>query len=143
MARFEVKEIFDQGREREREFKAALQSAQQALTCAELFPLEDYTPIDIALSDMLSEGEAIGLAHSKRYDKRLVPTLDLLLYHNRIDVMGLTTESMPNTVVLCTQGWRSASVVFGHRAIVFCATPDAPLYLQSATGQVVHRPHLR
>ena len=139
-ARFEVKEIFDKGRQRETEFKSALQEAEQATTCAELMPLEDYTPIDISLADVLREAERTGLKHSQRYDRVLVPTLDLLLYHNLIDAIGLTDEAMPSTTTLAAQRWRSVSVVFGHRAIVLSATRDAPAYLQSAIGWVAHRP---
>jgi hypothetical protein len=140
-ARFEVKEIFDQGRKREREFKTALQEAEEATTCAELMPLEGYTSIRISSGDVLREAEAMGLKHSQRYDPALIPTLDLLLYHNRLNVMGLDDQHVPSSTVLEAQRWRSVSTVFGYRAIVFCATSGAPPYLKRAVGQVSNRPY--
>jgi Putative endonuclease, protein of unknown function (DUF1780) len=139
-ARFEVKEIYDKGRMRDREFKEALEEAKRATTCSELYPLEGYAPLRISLDDVLREVEPIALAHSERYERKLVATLDLLLYHNLVDVMGLREQPFPDVTALCAQGWRSVSVVMGHRALVFCDTTAAPAFLRGVARQVIHRP---
>ena len=139
-ARFEVKELYDKGRTRDREFKAALEAAKAATTCAELYSLEEYEPITVTLAQVLSAVESLEADHSQRYDRALVPTLDLLIYHNLTDVMGLIEKPYPDTTSLQAQNWRSVSVVMGHRALVFCASASAPLFLGAAVGRVAHRP---
>jgi Putative endonuclease, protein of unknown function (DUF1780) len=138
-ARFEIKELYDDGRRRMDEYRARLREAERARRCTELLPLSPYSPQDTSLDEVLELAVSTGHQHATRYDRRLVPTLDLLLYHNLQGVMEMPDYPVPSAAHLCGQGWRSVTVVFGFRAIVFCAATDAPMWLQSATGRVVHR----
>lgn len=138
-ARFEIKELYDEGRRRMDEYRQRLQEAQAATRCEELRPVSAYSPQATTLAEVLDLATTTGSGHSQRYDQRLIPTLDLLLYHNLVDVMGMFDERLPNTTVLASQGWRSVSVLFGRRSIVLCATPGAPPWLRAIAGTVTHR----
>lgn len=143
-ARFEIKELYDNGRFRSDEYAHLLRDAEAATQCAELRPTTPYAPVDTTAAEVLALATATGLKYSQKYNERrgleLVPTLDLLLYHNLLGVMGMHDETFPNTAQLAIQGWRSVSVLFGRRSIVFCATVGAPAWLRAAVGRVTHRP---
>ncbi len=138
-AQFEVKELYETDRRRMDEYMQRLIEAQRAERCAELHSSTPYAPTDTTLAEVLELAVTIGAAHSQRYDPALVPNLDLLLYYNLVGVMGMYDETFPTTDRLTHQGWRSVSVLFGHRSIVFCAATNAPAWLRMAVGSVTHR----
>ena len=53
--------------------------------------------------------------------------------------MGMYDERFPDTTILACKGWRSVSVLFGHRSIVFGTTANAPAWLRMAAGGVTQR----
>src|ERR1700682_4248788 len=120
-ARFEIKELYDEGRRRMDEYWQRRREAQRPERSAELRPLSPYTPTDTTLAEVFELADKVGAKYSQGshgYDRALVPTLDLLLYHNLVDVIGMHDETFPDTAALARQGWRSVSVLFGHRSIV-------------------------
>jgi Putative endonuclease, protein of unknown function (DUF1780) len=141
LAAFEVKEMLDPGRKRHAEYKAKLEAARRARTYKELWALSLYNPRDITVSDLLDEveGISVGLV-GRKYPVATTQVLDLLIYYDLIDVMGLIETPFPTTGADRLNGWRSVSVVMGYRAIVFRATPDAPRFLRRALGCIRHRP---
>jgi hypothetical protein len=64
-ARFEVKELYDDGRRRWDEYRKLLLDAQQATQCAELRPLTHYTPIDTSPAEILELAIGIGAKYSQ------------------------------------------------------------------------------
>jgi hypothetical protein len=139
-AQFEIKELYDDGRRRMDEYRTQLREAESATRCGELRPTRPFSPVDTTLADVMALAIIVGAAHAQRYDQALVPTLDLLLYHNLVDVIGMADVPFPDTAQLAQQRWRSVSVLFGHRSIVFCAAAGAPPWLRAAAGRVAHRP---
>lgn len=139
IARFEVKELYDPERLRIDEYRQRLLEAQAARQCLQLRPTTPFTPTETTAGAVLALAVNIGAQYCAHYAPALVRTLDLLLYHNLVDVIGMPDETFPDTAALAHQGWRSVSVLFGHRAIVFCAAANAPPWLRGAAGAVVHR----
>lgn len=135
-ARFEVKEMLDQGRRRHQEYRDRLERARTATDPSDL--LEWYTPIDITPREIgaLIEGEVAKLA--KRYDPRLKQTLDLLFYVN-LAQHHLATGAMPNSAQFANCGWRSISALIGWGALVFFATKEAPKFIRDRVGFVTVR----
>jgi hypothetical protein len=140
-AAFEIKEILDMDRLRHAEYKARLEEARNARTYKQLHPLSRFTPRDITITELLHETEKASAALlGKKYPLATTEKLDLLIYFNKIEVWGLVEEGFPNSAVRLLAGWRSVSVVMGHRAIVFLATPSAPRFLRRVVGRICHRP---
>jgi hypothetical protein len=141
LAAFEVKEVLNVGRRRGDEYNAWLEAARRATTYKELWALSPYNPRDITIADLLNEVERVSLALvGKKYPVATTRALDLLIYYDLTDVMGLVEKPFPTDVVARLEGWRSVSVVMSYRAIVFLATPSAPGFLRRAVGSVRHRP---
>jgi hypothetical protein len=138
-AAFEVKEILDDSRRRHAEYKGLLEGARRARSYKHLWHLSQYTPRDISLSDLLEEAAQLSGRVLRKYSLTAVRELDLLVYYNRLDVIGLDERHFPPSDPRLG-GWRSVTVVIGYRAIVFFTTPKAPLFLRRAVGQVRHRP---
>lgn len=144
---FEIKEHMDRGRERHREYKEALKKADAATDASQL--LKRFTPIDISLGDIyalvLTDAQLLAV---KKYPSAVRRRLDLLVYVNLQDVMGMVVTPLPDTAALTSLGWRSVSFVKGHWSCVLTAADDAPDLLRDAMGKLVHRnqpvprPHL-
>ena len=143
---FEIKEHIDP-RERHREYKEALKKACAATDPSEL--IEHFTPKDISLSDLygLVFADAQALAKNK-YPLAVIRELDLLVYVNLQDVMGMKVTPLPDVTPLASLGWRSVSFVKGHWSCVLAASDKAPALLRDLAGKLVHRkppgrrPHL-
>lgn len=130
-ARFEVKEILDQGRKRHKEYQDALYRALKATDPSEL--LEHYSPEAITPEQV---GNLIGdklITLQNKYPSKTKASLDLLFYVNLINI-HLQQGSMPPTSSFSAFGWRSISAVFGIGALVFFADHKAPRFLRDYAG---------
>lgn len=136
-AQFEIKEVMDPGRRRHTEYKDAQKKAHTAKSPEDL--LTPFTPRDIALSDLYQLVVVNSNEHAQKYATSFCRTLDLLFYVNLQNVMGLIEKPVPNFTALQSHPWRSVSFVMGRRACVLAVSSDAPGFLRSAHGQVVHR----
>lgn len=136
---FEIKEHMDAGRERHRDYKYALRTAEATTDPSEL--LEQFTPKDISLNELytlvLIDAQALA---AEKYPLAVRRGLDLLLYVNLQDVMGVVMTPFPDVTALASLGWRSVSFVKGHWSCVLTAADDAPENLRTAVGKLVHRP---
>jgi hypothetical protein len=137
-AGFEVKEIMDTGRRRHTEYKKALAKVRKATNAQEL--LEHYTPRDATLTEIYKLVRSEAENRAKHYDPKVCASLDLLFYVNLQDVMGLADVPYPDVTALRALPWRSVSFVIGWRSCVLVARVGAPEFLNSAVGQVTHRP---
>ncbi len=136
-AHFEIKEILDVGRRRHTEYKAALEKARSAEDPKEL--LEKFAPLNSSAEEIfclcLAEVEKLD----KKYPSSVRKNLDLLFYVNLKGVMEVTEEPFPDVSGMRTHQWRSISFVEGYRSCCFTTEADAPSFLCSALGKIVHR----
>jgi len=135
-ARFETKEILDPGRRRHQEYKDALAKAKVAKSPKEL--LDDYHPQYLTPAEIgtLVQAELDGLV--KRYEPRLVGTLDLLFYVN-LKSHSIERGLIPEAARFATYGWRSVSVFIRWGALVLFAAPTAPDFIRERAGTLTFR----
>jgi hypothetical protein len=107
--------VLNVGGRRGDEYNALMEAARRARTYKELWALSSYSPRDITVADLLDEVERVSLALvGKKYPVATTRALDLLIYYDLIDVMGLVEEPFPTDAAARLEGWRSVSVVMGH-----------------------------
>ncbi len=133
-ARFEVRELLDEGRTRGREFKerCAILKKERNLSDSSL-PNNTPTPISYA-----SLFEAINSALSKKanlYRMRGCASIDALLYINMGSSFLDIATAIPDFTSLILQGWRSVSFVFISYSHVIFANNSAPDFLKKYEGQ--------
>jgi hypothetical protein len=136
-ARFEVKEILDEGRRRHDEYRAALQKADEATSPSDL--LTPFRPKDTSIQYVYDQVLSASAKYSAGYAKAVCQSLDLLLYVNLKDVMGLIEAPFPDVGALQAHPWRSVSFVMGARACVLTAADTAPAFLRQIVGRIVPR----
>lgn len=131
-ARFQVKEIFDEGRRRTDEFKNKLEIVESANDYREL--LEHYDPIDISFTEVvrLSYARAQDLLLSK-YGPRESMGIDLLCYFNWIDHHVVR----PVDVIIEEIGFRSLSVVSNNYCAIAYASASAPAFIRDNVGRAI------
>jgi len=130
-ARFEIKEILDQGRKRHAEYKATLQKALTITDPQDL--LDQYTPIQIGER---VQAKLRDLKH--HYPRAVCEGTDLLFYVN-LQEHHLKIGLMPAASDFGSFGWRSISAVLGWGALVFFAASNAPAFLYAKAGTVTLR----
>jgi hypothetical protein len=137
-ANFEIKEILSEGRRRHQEYKEGLQKALEATTPGDL--VEQFTPRDVTIAGVcaLIFKEAKALAEEK-YPPAVRRNLDLLFYVNLNDVFDLVETPFPDLKALESLGYRSVAFVMGYRSSTLVANSDAPTFVKTAVGQIVHR----
>ena len=66
------------------------------------------------MADLLDEVERVSLALvGKKYPVATTRALDLLIYYDLTDVMGLDEKPFPTDAARRLEGWRSVSVLMG------------------------------
>lgn len=135
-ARFEIKEIMDEGKRRHAEYKESLRLAKEAKTASEL--LELYAPRDIAYTE-LSRKVQREILLLRPYAPATKRKLDLLFYVNLEDVLGYVASDLPEVAQFGQFGWRSISFLAGPISAVLYAAPDAPSLLKSLEGKATRK----
>jgi len=135
-ARFENKEILDEGRKRHLEYKAALEKAMNATSADQL--LENYTPLDLTPHDVGKRILKTLDTLKTKYAPDVKRNLDLLLYINLV-CHHFTKGEMPEPGLFEPHGWRSVSALCGWASMVFFTRDDAPSFLTNITGKWVMR----
>ena len=132
-AKFQVKEIMDEGRRRTDEFKTALDKAEKAKNYRDL--QEQSTLIDIPFSDAVKycHTYAMELISLSKYGTRELKDIDLLCYFNLQDYH----EAPPNDVQYEALGFLSLSVVGNRYCEVVYAATGAPQFLKDNIGKIV------
>ena len=136
-AKFQVKEIYDEGRKRHDEYKEPLRKAEIATSDF----VKSYSPSQKMTCDevvpMVAE-RALKLRQQK-YGPSECESTDLLFYFNllKIHVVGdVLTDVDSYSSKMAT--WRSVSVFSGDCAFVLHVSEKAPGFLKTAKGKV-HR----
>lgn len=137
-ASFEIKEVLDPGRRRHQEYKEALEEAIRATKPRDLVRPAPFNEISISRVYDLILQNAEELARSK-YALALRRRLDLLYYVNLLNTYEFIEAPFPSVTALSSLGWRSVSFLKGYRSCVFVATDDAPTFLKTNIGRIVHR----
>jgi len=75
---------------------------------------------------------------NKKYDRDVRAQIDLLCYVNFVDVMNLIETPLPAVIPLALLGYRSVSILEGHRSCILCSDQSAPSFLQ-VPPRVIHR----
>lgn len=130
-ANFEVKEILDENRQRHREYKNALQKAENAESLIELLELHD--PKDLSLREILRivNDRLSDIAYAPEVQR----SLDMLFYVDLLDYYGLQDDleyqledhdSLTN--------FRSVSILYHDYSLVFVTSDSAPEFLRSIQG---------
>ena len=135
-ARFEVKEIMDRGRRRHAEFRAALDRALKATDPSQL--ITQYSPKDITPADIEIRIVRELNKLAKKYEPRLIATLDMLFYVNLIE-HHFKQGPMPQASKFSQYGWRSISAVTGWAGLVFAAEKGAPAFIRNRVGSIAVR----
>ena len=137
-AKFEIKEILSEGRRRHQEYKEGFEKGMSATTPADF--IEMFTPKDIPISEVCSLilKEATNLAKEK-YSPATCKSIDLLFYVNLTDVFGLVETPFPNLHSFEILGYQSISFIMGYRSCTLAAADEAPSFLKTVVGRIVHR----
>ena len=137
-ANFEIKEILDEGRRRHQEYKDGLEEAIRATAPRDLVRPVAFNELAISRVYELILQDTKALA-TQKYPLAVRRDLDLLFYVNLIHTFEFVETPFPDVTALSLLGWRSVSFVKGHRSSVLTATCNAPNFIRSAVGRVVHR----
>ena len=135
-ARFEVKEIMDEGKRRHAEYKDSLRRAKEAHKASDL--LEGYTPRDITYTEICHRVEK-EISNLPLYAPATKRQLDLLFYVNLEDVHGYVASELPSAAEFAKRGWRSISFLAGPMSVVLYAAADAPSLLKGLDGKVTRK----
>lgn len=137
-ARFEVKEIMDEGRKRHDEVKAAHAEAKKN---GGRFRTVEYTPKDLTptqIGDLVIK-ELDAFDKRQKYPIEQRRDTDLLFYVNKLE-HWFENGDMPNSHIFEKYGWRSVSAVFSsQQSMVFQASDTAPEFLIESQGLVKDR----
>jgi len=131
--RFQVKELYPEGRRRDKEYKEKLKKALEANDVGDL--LEEYTPTAISFTEIvqLCSDYTIKLIDSNKYGVKEREKTDLLYYFNYVK----SHETPPEQYVFNINGFRSVSVVGNRYCAVLTAIDEASSYLTENIGNVV------
>ncbi len=130
-ARFQVKEILDEGRHRTDEFKNKLKRIEQGQDNSGL--LEEYTPLDISFTEIVQLCHSYAKSLESKYGPRERKSIDLLCYFNWHHHFSMVP---PTEVFTKEVGFRSLSVVSNRYCAVVYASPNAPALLRDNVGKV-------
>ncbi|MCX7960624.1 MAG: DUF1780 domain-containing protein [Burkholderiales bacterium] len=139
-ARFEIKEILDQGRRRHDEYRQKLERAMSAKCPEEM--IEHYTPQDLTFSEVGHRVVHLLQDISKHYAPKVIEQLDLLVYVNLRRRIIVLDSPVTDPTTFARFGWRSVSMVKGSVACVLHARPDAPDFLYVNVGKPASRPEM-
>jgi len=141
-ARFQVKEIYDEGRRRCDEYKESLRKAESATSASDL--LEPYSYKKIACDEIASRVASWALSLSqKKYGPSECRSTDLLFYFN-LEGTHVAGDVLTNTNIETLSSkmvaWRSVSVFAGDCAFVLHTSEQAPDFLKTAKGKIYRKP---
>ena len=131
-ARFQVKELMQDGRRRHDELRKNLVILEEADSYSDL--LESYSPKDITFTEIVEKtlARANSLEETK-YGPKEVCSIDLLCYFNWLDYSIVPPLEIPEI----ESNFRSISLVSNTYCAVLRASVSAPHFLQSNVGRVL------
>ena len=132
-ARFQVTEVLDRGRQRNREIRKWVARVKSAQRIADLRESVDFS------GPQLTPEELVEIAVQRSDEKLLrygggTGTIDLLIYIN-LKHAHSPQASFSDVDTPSLQKWRSVSVVMERFAMVLFAARNAPSFLVSCRGE--------
>jgi len=136
-ARFQVKEIFDEGRKRCDEYRESLRKAEIATSASDF--LEHYQPQNMSCADVVSIVTERASKLQQKYGPSERMSTDLLFYFNLQNIhVGEDVLTDIDSYSSEMIAWRSVSVFLGDCALVLYVSDKAPGFLKTAKGKI-HR----
>lgn len=133
-ARFEIKELLDEGRRRHKEYTEKLAKAEAATQLQEL--MEQYNPIPITISEIASRIEIDLKRQEKHYALDVRRAMDILYYVNPQHQYLYSIQDWPASKDFSSFGWRSICFLKGNAAGVFYTSPESPQFLRKLDGKL-------
>ena len=134
-AKFQVKEIYDEGRKRGDEYKESLQKAENATSASDF--IEPYSPQKITCDDVASIVAKEASKWQQKYGPSECVSTDLLFYFNLQDVhVNGDVLTDVDSYSSKMSAWRSVAVCSGDCAFVLHVSEKAPGFLKTAKGKV-------
>lgn len=128
-ARFQIREILEQGRRRGDDWKNKEKKYSDAKSLKEIS--KPYSPpISVNIETFVPEIVEALSEKSKKYGTGC-KDIDALVYVNLEDRYLVADFTIPNIADLQSQGWRSVSILFPPYGVVLFATAVAPKFLNS------------
>lgn len=134
-ARFEIKEVLDQGRRRHAEFKESLDRAREAKVVEDLF--ESTEARDITWTDAVNLIRARMPELVEKYDKSTRSSLDILFYVNLENVYGFIPAELPSNQSWSGYGFRSILMVMGKWSGILSVSDRSPSFLLGEGARMV------
>jgi hypothetical protein len=135
-AKFEIKEIMDEGRRRHGEYKDELKRIRAISDAKDL--LKSFRPKTITIQEVYEHCKKRVESLDKKYPLAVKADTDLLLYVNLQGVTEITEHPYPDVSALESAGWRSISFVDGQRSCCLYAHASAPDFIRQAVGHISH-----
>lgn len=139
--RFEISELYDEGRRRHDEYRDYLRKAQAAQNWEDIRAVETWDRMEMSLQEVVAAAEE-GLRGKKgNYSPDTKMGLDALIYVNlrrlTIDDEDFLLDALsPQSSSL--KLWRSVSLVFNRSVVcVIAASISAPEFIRTAAGRIV------
>lgn len=133
-ARFQVTEIIDEGRHRNREIRARAGHFREAASLGDLIERGTISSQPMAPSELVDHVAKRCREKEDRYGGNC-GGVDLLVYVNLKGRYVYPLQPFPLVSEKTNLCWRSVSVVMEHFAIVLWVAPDAPSFLVQRVGQ--------
>lgn len=132
-AKFEIRELYEEGRRRQDEYRDRLDELKQANSMDDtLIPIKWPTPI--SYKQIFSGIQRALTSKAKRYGENLCSSLDALVYIS-LPQRFLDINSELSKFDKMAHGWRSVSFVIPlHSHVVYCKE-TAPGFLSELSGK--------
>ena len=133
-ARFEIRELYEEGRRRHDEYRDKLDELKQANSIDDtLIPIKWPTPI--SYNQIFSGIKSALRSKAQRYGENLCSSLDALVYVSLPQRFLDINSELSKFEKIMTQGWRSVSFVIPpYSHVVFCKE-TAPGFLSELSGK--------
>jgi len=125
-AKFEIKEIQDEGRRRHDEYKQRLEKAEKATCLQDL--LESYRPKPISIGGIATRIKTDLELQSEHYAPAVRKSLDILYYFNPKYHLLSSIDDWPSPNEFEVYGWRSICFLKGGACGIFFTSLDSPTF---------------
>ena len=133
-AKFEITELYKEGRRRHDEYKDRLDELKQANSMDDtLIPIK--WPVPISYKEIFSGLESALSSKAREYGKKLCSSLDALVYISLPQRFLDINSDLPKFDKIMAQGWRSVSFVIPPYSHVAYSMEASPGFLSELSGK--------
>ena len=138
---FQLKEVLDPGRERDREYSEALRKARRARTSKE-FPNPSFPREKISVEDIVAECVQRERKYGCIYPRSSREKLILICYFNFVnhgEVCPAGCNSINEDLIPDEKHFRSLCIVSTNFVIVVYAEDGTPKFLKASAGKILEK----